>query len=141
MDRFRQASRQLSGVSRIRLGMGKIMERIQQSGKIGRVFDEEYENHRVAHATLKAIAAYTASEYRGRLLNVVASERVVADSSLDTRRLWEFLSRGGFVEAVIPASNSGKIFVSPHVESLAKALQDYLEQESVSRPAVFTIPR
>ena len=138
MERFLQVSRQMSGTSAIRLGVRKIKGRIEEAGKVGRVFDEEYDNHRVAHATLKAIASYTASEYRGRLLNVVASERVVDDASLDTRRLWEFLSRGGFVAAAIPAENSGRLFVSPHVESLAKVLQDYLMQEALSCPAAFT---
>jgi amino acid adenylation domain-containing protein len=141
MDRFLHASRQMSGSSRIRLGLSKIMGRIERSGNVGRVFDEEYDNHRVAHATLKAIASYTALEYRGRLLNVVASERVVVDSSLDTRRLWEFLSRGGFVAAAIPAPNSGRLFVSPHVESLATVLRDYLMQEALSCPTTFAIPK
>ncbi len=141
MQRFLQTSRQMSGASRIRLGMSKIKDRIEPSGKVGRVFDEEYDNHRVAHATLEAIASYVPSEYRGRLLNVVASERVGVDPSLDTRRLWEFLARGGFVTAAIPAPNSGKLFVSPHVESLATVIQDYLMQESLSYSTAVPNPR
>lgn len=127
MSQFLAASRQMSVGARLRLGLGKLHERIERIGldADGKIFGETFTNIRVAEATLEAIAVYKTQEFKGTLLNVTASDRVVADSVVDTRKVWEVLTRGGVTSVSIPAANSGQLFVTPHVEMLFDHLEAF----------------
>ncbi|WP_187299439.1 non-ribosomal peptide synthetase [Nitrospira moscoviensis] len=135
--RFLGSSRRLSLSERVRLGLSNLIRRVERIGSASAapILGEEFSNQRVAGATLEAVASYRPQEYRGRLLNVTASKRVVDDPARDTRTLWEFLARGGAESAGIPAGNSGQLFVSPHVEALADLLRDYIRKERSLRAA------
>jgi hypothetical protein len=113
------------------VGLHKLVERVERVGldKGGMIFGETFNNLRVAEATLEAVAFYRAEEYRGRLLNITASERVVPESAIDTRKLWEFLARGGATAQTVPAVNSGQLFVSPYVEAVANMMRAYVAHE------------
>ena len=76
----------------------------------------------VVLATLHAVAVYRPQPYPGRLLNVVAGERAVASGTIDTRRAWEALATGGAHTVHLGAEDSGRLFVSPHVDALAREL-------------------
>lgn len=132
---FLASTQEESSAGRLRLGRDKLVTWIQRAFDksedtfLDKFLGEVYVNQRVANATLEACASYNALEYKGKLLNVVASERVVGNSVVDTRRMWESLAIEGAVAATIPAPDSGQLFVSPHVEALANILRSYLEQE------------
>ena len=129
---FVAKSQRMSAGDRVRLAASKLLERVKRVSQHpgGPLFGINLTNRRVAEATLEAIAFYEAREYRGTLLNVIASARALNESVVDTRRVWEFLARGESVFASIPAPDSGQLFVSPHVEQLADTLRRYLRQES-----------
>ena len=90
----------------------------------------EIQELRVMQSTLRAVAGYTVRPYPGSLLNIVASQRRVAPGALDTRRSWEGLASGGASAHHIPASDSGQLFVSPHVEEMAGYLQAYVDGDA-----------
>lgn len=94
-----------------------------------------FASERVVHATLRAVADYETRPFAGGLLNVVAGNRRVAPGAVDTRRMWETLAGGPVRCEVIPAGDSGQLFVSPHVERLAELLSRYFK-DSLDRPRV-----
>ncbi len=132
LAQFLERSHHLSVAARLRLAVRKVAAGVERLGvhADGVVFGETFHNLRVAEATLEAIAFYKPEEYRGRLLNVTASERIVPDSVVDTRKLWEFLARGGATAAAVPAKNSGQLLASPHVDAVAGVMRAYIERES-----------
>lgn len=81
----------------------------------------------VMDAALRAVAQYRTEPYHGSLLNIIAARRTVDDGLVDTRRAWESLVRGEVVSIAIPAEDSGRLFVSPHVESLAQHMRQYVD--------------
>jgi len=89
--------------------------------------DSDFHVERVVDATLQAVATYEVRRYPGRLLNVVASHRTVAPGVTDTRGVWDTLTDEPSSRGSIPAEDSGRMFVSPHVEALADLLADYIE--------------
>lgn len=131
LTQFVERSRHLTLTARLQLAIRKIRERIERLGgdTDGLMGGGPFINRRLVEATLEAIAFYKPEEYRGRLLNVTASKRPIAEPALDTRRLWEFLARGGATPAAVLAHNSGQLLVSPHVETLADLIRGYIERE------------
>jgi hypothetical protein len=89
----------------------------------------DYLSDRVVAATFEAVATYDPPPFDGRLLNVIAASRPVADSTIDTRREWESLARGGASSVELPAKDSGRLFVAPHVEPLAELLRQHVGHE------------
>jgi hypothetical protein len=73
-------------------------------------------------ATMQAVAKYKASPYPGGILNIIAGNRYIASDTADTRRAWTQLAMGESRTVVIPAEDSGRLFVSPHVDRLAEAI-------------------
>jgi amino acid adenylation domain-containing protein len=131
LAQFLDRSRHLSIRPRLQLALSKVagvVDRLRVHAD-DMMLGETYNNLRVAEATLEAIAFYKPEEYRGRLLNVTASQRVVPDSVLDTRKLWEFLARGGATAAAVPAINSGQFLAEPHVDAVANLVRSYIERE------------
>lgn len=82
---------------------------------------------RVSRATFHAVATYQTTAYAGTLLNIIASHRVLEDGVKDTRMVWAELARIHASTVNVPAENSGRLFVSPHVEVVAGVLREYLE--------------
>jgi thioesterase domain-containing protein len=86
----------------------------------------DYLADRVVAATFEAVACYAAPPYPGRLLNVIAAARPLLPGVIDTRRRWESLARDGAHSVELPAQDSGRLFVTPHVERLTAILREYL---------------
>jgi amino acid adenylation domain-containing protein len=83
-------------------------------------------HERLVQATLFAVANYQTTAYPGRLLNLVASRRPIAEGVRDTRTEWEALARRGGRTCYIRATDSGRLFVSPHVEELSRHVMQYV---------------
>jgi amino acid adenylation domain-containing protein len=88
-----------------------------------------YYPERVVRSTWHAIAHYAPIAYAGRLLNVTAGRRPLGPQAVDTRKLWEKLATGGSRTITTPAEDSGRLFVSPHVEELAGHIERYILAE------------
>lgn len=88
-----------------------------------------YHSESVVRSTLKAVAAYRPSRYPGRLLNLVATRRPLEPGTEDTRRSWEGLATETSQAVFLPAEDSGRLFISPHVEALALHLEGFAERE------------
>jgi amino acid adenylation domain-containing protein len=86
----------------------------------------DYLADRVVAATFEAVASYEAQPYPDRLLNVIASARPLPPGVIDTRPMWDSLARGGSRHIELPAQDSGRLFVSPHVEQLSGILREYV---------------
>ena len=95
--------------------------------------DSTFDVERVKQATFLAVSRYEARAYRGSLLNVIASKRPIAESTLDTRAIWGTLAQNDSQAIYIPAEDSGRLFVSPHVEELTRHLIQYMTEESAKR--------
>lgn len=88
----------------------------------------------VTRATLQAVARYNVCPYPGRLINIVASKRHVARTVTDTRHAWPDLGGSGSRTLEVPAINSGQLLVTPHVEDVAKHLQNVLVEDTHNEP-------
>ena len=84
----------------------------------------------VASATLCAVSHYHPKPYPGCLLNVIASTRPLSHSTQDTRLAWSELALTGDQTVFMPAEDSGRLFVSPHVQELAHHLVAHFNHES-----------
>ncbi len=130
-DRLRQFARVLSQFPAgqwPRLVIGKVTQLAR--GNSQRELDSDVaRSDRVRDATMQAVARYDALPYPGRVLNVIASQRKVDHATDDTRRAWETLAQGGASFEQIPAEDSGRLFVSPHVEVLARYVERFAAAE------------
>jgi hypothetical protein len=81
---------------------------------------------KVVDATIQAVGQYEPRPYRGGLLNVIAINRPLPSQALDTRRTWEDLASGPNHAVMIAAEDSGRLFVSPHVDQLAEVLRQHV---------------
>jgi acyl carrier protein len=87
---------------------------------------------RVSDANRQAAARYRPKPYSGRLSLILASSRPVAPSQ-DTRLAWGTLAADGYSTDQIPAEDSGRLFVKPHVQVLAGHLKTLLAQARAKR--------
>jgi hypothetical protein len=94
--------------------------------------DSSYHVDQVVEATLHAVAHYEAEPYPGGLLNVIAAERPLPPTVVDTRQRWDTLARGAIRTVRLPAEDSGRLFVSPHVEELATCIARYAAESPSS---------
>ncbi len=102
--------------------------------------DELFANfqvERVTRATLQAVARYAVRKYPGRILNIVASKRHVAQSVTDTRHGWPDFGGGGSRTVQVAAANSGLLLTSPHVEEVTEHLRAFLAENTQHEPTVF----
>ncbi len=97
----------------------------------------EHERHRdlayqdqVTYAMFHAAARYDLKPYRGCVLNVIASNRRLTDARNDTRIVFSETALGGAQTVYLPAEDSGRLFVVPHVEQLARHLQEFWSPDS-----------
>ncbi len=84
----------------------------------------------VTYAMFHAAARYDLKPYRGCVLNVIASNRRLADARDDTRVVFSESALGGAQTVYLPAEDSGRLFVVPHVERLARHLQEFWSCDS-----------
>ena len=84
----------------------------------------------VTYAMFHAAARYDLKPYRGCVLNVIASNRRLADARDDTRVVFSESALGGAQTVYLPAEDSGRLFVVPHVEQLARHLQEFWSRDS-----------
>jgi len=112
--------------------------------------DSEYQVERVTAATFRAVADYEVRPFPGSVLNCVASDRPVGEAILDTRHGWARMAGADGDTVYVSATDSGRLFVTPHVERVADAIKVFLsstpksalepgaQQDSVSRIAATT---
>jgi hypothetical protein len=94
-------------------------ERRQQLGK------------RIEEAMFHAAAHYAIRAYSGRILNVVASNRVMEH---DTRRAWRDLAGGGCETLEIAAWRTEELVVSPHVQETSSRILRFIAEHSQDTP-------
>ena len=116
--------REWGGIVRTRLSAVRKILLVETGGDTK---DMEIIYERVSRATFHAVATYQTTAYAGGLLNVIASHRVFGEDVTDTRNTWSTLAQAASSTVSIPAENSGRLFVSPHVEVLADVLRSYLD--------------
>ena len=97
--------------------------------------DAEWQVERVTQATFQAVARYVVDSYPGRLLNIVASKRHVAEAVVDTRHMWAELAGGESHTVHVGAADSGLLFSSPHVEDVARHIQAFLAADAQGETA------
>ena len=86
----------------------------------------EFQVERVTQSTRQAVARYAIRKYPGRILNIVASKRNVAETVTDTRYVWTELGGGGSQTVQVAATDSGRLLTSPHVGEVSGHLQAFL---------------
>lgn len=94
-----------------------------------------FQVERVTRATLQAVARYAVRKYPGRILNIVASKRHVAETVTDTRHVWPEFGGGGSKAVQVAATNSGQLLVTPHVEEVTKHLRAFLAEDTHNKSA------
>jgi thioesterase domain-containing protein/acyl carrier protein len=88
---------------------------------------------RMEQAMFRAVARYTVRKYPGRILNIVASKRIVRD----TRYVWTELAGEGCQTLDVAALRTGDLCVSPHVEEVSSHVQRFLaagSQDKIVQP-------
>lgn len=86
----------------------------------------QWQVERVTQATFYAVARYAVQACRGRLLNIVASKRHVAEPASDTRCMWTELAGSESQNVEVGATDSGLLFSSPHVEEVSRHIKAFL---------------
>jgi acyl carrier protein len=94
--------------------------------------DQDLQIQRLTQATFLAVARYHVKRFTGQIINFVASRRQIDDVIPDTRHRWPHLGNKDSRTVHIPAEDSGRLFVSPHVEELAAHLQKYLRRDQAA---------
>jgi hypothetical protein len=108
------------------------MQVLLDEGLDAALADSSYHVDQVIEATLHAVAHYDVEPYPGGLLNVIAAERSLPPTVVDTRHRWESLARGASRTVRLPAEDSGRLFVSPHVEALAVCIARHAAESPAS---------
>lgn len=101
----------------------------------------EFQVERVTQSTRQAVARYAMRKYSGRILNIVASKRNIAETVTDTRHAWEELGGKGSQTVQVAARDSGLLLTSPHVGEVSRHLQAFLSGESQNESAGDRLPR
>ena len=86
---------------------------------------------RIEQAMFHAVARYTIRPYPGRVLNIVAAERVTAQ---DTRYAWNELAEGGCQTVKIAARRTVELVASPHVEEVSSHIRHYIDENCSYTP-------
>ncbi|UVT16100.1 MAG: amino acid adenylation domain-containing protein [Nitrospira sp.] len=86
---------------------------------------------RIEQAMFRAAAHYTIRAFPGRMLNIVASQRIVAH---DTRYAWRELAGGECQNIEIAARRTADLLTSPHVEEVASHIRRYVAENRPYTP-------
>ena len=90
--------------------------------------DEFLYKDQVTYATFHAVARYDLKPFRGQVLNVIASKHPLTNSSDDTRLVFGESAMGMSRTIYLPAEDSGRLFVAPHVQELAHHLKTFWQE-------------
>ena len=101
----------------------------------------EFQVERVTQSTRQAVARYAMCNYPGRILNIVASKRNIAETVTDTRHVWKELGGEGSLTVQVAARDSGLLLTSPHVGEVSRHLQAFLTGERQDESAGDRPPR
>ncbi|OQW32699.1 MAG: hypothetical protein A4E19_04880 [Nitrospira sp. SG-bin1] len=82
-------------------------------------------------AMFRAAARYTMHPYPGRILNFVASQRVMEH---DTRRVWSELAGGGCQTIEVAVRRTTDLVVSPSVEEISSHIRRYIAECTQDTP-------
>ncbi len=93
--------------------------------------DEFLYKDQVSYATYHAAARYDLKPFRGQVLNVIASKHPLTNSTDDTRLVFGESAKGMSRTMYLPAEDSGRLFVAPHVQELATHLRTFWEEARV----------
>ena len=88
-----------------------------------------YQRHRLTNATWQAVSGYEPKALPGGLLHIIASQRRLAPTTVDTRRMWLELAGAQGQMLTLEAEDSGQLFVQPHVGKLAGLITAYVESQ------------
>ena len=91
--------------------------------------DNDFQVQRLTHATLLAVARYRVQQVAGRIINIVASRNHVEEGIPDTRHTWQELGGKDSCIHYISAEDSGRMFVSPYVEELARHMEHHFNND------------
>jgi hypothetical protein len=78
-------------------------------------------------AMFRAAARYTIRPYPGRILNFVASQRIMEH---DTRHVWSELAGGGCQTINVPVRRTTDLVASPTVEDISSHIQRYISEHA-----------
>lgn len=87
--------------------------------------DEFLYKDQVTYAMFHAAARYELKLFHGPVLNVIASKHPLTHSADDTRLVFGSSALGRSQTLYLPAEDSGRLFVAPHVQDLAGHLQRF----------------
>jgi Thioesterase domain len=90
--------------------------------------------NQVIRSTLHAVARYDVRKYPGRILNIVASKRQVAQTVTDTRYVWPEFGGEGSKSVQVAAVAAGHLLITPQVEEVTKHLQAFLVDDTHDEP-------
>ncbi|MBX3332433.1 MAG: alpha/beta fold hydrolase, partial [Nitrospira sp.] len=87
----------------------------------------QHQLKRVQQAMFRAAASYTLRTYPGRILNIVASQRIAEH---DTRYSWSELAGGGTLAIEVAVRRTADLLASPYVENVSSHIQRFIADES-----------
>ena len=90
--------------------------------------DEFLYKDQVTYATFHAVARYELKPFHGQVLNVIASKHPLTNSGDDTRLVFGERALGMSRTVYLPAEDSGRLFVAPHVQELAHHLKAFWQE-------------
>lgn len=106
---------------------GQVLRSLFVQFLAGHIQDQDFQVQRLTKATLVAVARYRVRRATCRIINVVASRNQIKEGIEDTRHCWHDLGNEDSCLLYLPAENSGRMFVSPHVEELAGYMRHHVE--------------
>ncbi len=86
---------------------------------------------RIEDGMFRAAAHYAVRPYPGRILNVVAANRVMEQ---DTRRAWTDMAGGGGETLEVATWRTEELVFSPHVEGTASSILRFIEENCHDTP-------
>ena len=105
---------------------GRVLRSLFVQSLAGHIQDQDFQVQRLTKATLVAVARYRVRRATCRIINVVGSRFHNKEGIEDTRHRWHDLGNKESCLVCLPAENSGRMFVSPHVEELARHMELHL---------------
>ncbi|HKU52169.1 MAG TPA: hypothetical protein VJQ25_06865, partial [Nitrospira sp.] len=117
---------------------GEVLRSLFLQSLAGHIQDQDFQVQRLTKATLVAVARYRVRQATCRIINVVASRYQKKEDIEDTRQHWQHLGNEESCLLYLPAENSGRMFVSPHVEELACHMERHfktsVEKDAAGQP-------
>jgi len=106
---------------------GQVLRSLFVQSLAGHIQDQDFQVQRLTKATLLAVARYRVRRATCRIINVVGSRFQDKEGIEDTRHRWHDLGNEESCLVYLPAENSGRMFISPHVEELARHMERHFK--------------